>query len=226
MTRSPPVPVDYAVADTQGAIGYMFVKALRNEFGARGLERGRSSRGHPDAWSTATIPRSRSDQADRLVHGRGARQGARRRSSAGPWRGRRARLAARGALAAAASASWRRRSIEHCSRPGFVVDRLRRRRHPGRSRTPTATFAGVEAVIDKDLASACSRAHRRRPSAAPDRRRAGGARLRQARPALAGPHHRRARRDAHLADDQFDAGSMGPKIAAMVDFVDGGGRGG
>ncbi|MCB0943493.1 MAG: carbamate kinase, partial [Mycobacterium sp.] len=26
-----PVPVDYAVADTQGAIGYMFVKALHNE---------------------------------------------------------------------------------------------------------------------------------------------------------------------------------------------------
>jgi carbamate kinase len=34
-----PVPVDYAVADTQGAIGYMFVKALRNELHARGLAR-------------------------------------------------------------------------------------------------------------------------------------------------------------------------------------------
>ena len=34
-----PVPVDYAVADTQGAIGYMFVKALRNELHARGLSR-------------------------------------------------------------------------------------------------------------------------------------------------------------------------------------------
>lgn len=32
-----PVPVDYAVADTQGAIGYMFVKALRNELARRGL---------------------------------------------------------------------------------------------------------------------------------------------------------------------------------------------
>ena len=32
-----PVPVDYAVADTQGAIGYMFVKALRNELSRRGL---------------------------------------------------------------------------------------------------------------------------------------------------------------------------------------------
>ena len=31
------IPVDYAVADTQGAIGYMFVKALRNELNVRGL---------------------------------------------------------------------------------------------------------------------------------------------------------------------------------------------
>jgi carbamate kinase len=34
-----PVPVDYAVADTQGAIGYMFVKALANELTRRGLKR-------------------------------------------------------------------------------------------------------------------------------------------------------------------------------------------
>jgi carbamate kinase len=32
-----PVWMDYAVADTQGAIGYMFQKALRNEFKRRGL---------------------------------------------------------------------------------------------------------------------------------------------------------------------------------------------
>jgi carbamate kinase len=34
-----PVPMDYAGADTQGAIGYMFQKALRNEFRRRGIER-------------------------------------------------------------------------------------------------------------------------------------------------------------------------------------------
>ncbi|MCE2593961.1 carbamate kinase [Motilimonas cestriensis] len=32
-----PVPVDYAVGDTQGAIGYMFQKALSNELQRRGL---------------------------------------------------------------------------------------------------------------------------------------------------------------------------------------------
>ena len=34
-----PVPMDYAGADTQGAIGYMFQKALRNEFRIRGYAR-------------------------------------------------------------------------------------------------------------------------------------------------------------------------------------------
>jgi len=34
-----PVPMDYAGADTQGAIGYMFQKALRNEFRLRGIQR-------------------------------------------------------------------------------------------------------------------------------------------------------------------------------------------
>ncbi|KDR27705.1 MULTISPECIES: carbamate kinase [Caballeronia] len=34
-----PVPLDYAVGDTQGAIGYMFQKALTNELHRRGIER-------------------------------------------------------------------------------------------------------------------------------------------------------------------------------------------
>ena len=35
----PEVPIDYADADTQGAIGYMFQRALYNEFKRRGLAR-------------------------------------------------------------------------------------------------------------------------------------------------------------------------------------------
>lgn len=34
-----PVPLDYCGADTQGAIGYMLQKALRNEFKERGIEK-------------------------------------------------------------------------------------------------------------------------------------------------------------------------------------------
>src|SRR5215468_11896772 len=33
-----PVPMDYAGADLQGALGYMFVRAFRNEFRKRGLK--------------------------------------------------------------------------------------------------------------------------------------------------------------------------------------------
>ena len=35
----PPVPMDYAAADLQGAIGFMFQRALTNELSARGLNR-------------------------------------------------------------------------------------------------------------------------------------------------------------------------------------------
>lgn len=35
----PPVPMDYASADTQGAIGYMFQRALHNEFRLHGISR-------------------------------------------------------------------------------------------------------------------------------------------------------------------------------------------
>ena len=35
----PPVPMDYAAADLQGAIGYMFSRSLRNEFRRRGIAR-------------------------------------------------------------------------------------------------------------------------------------------------------------------------------------------
>ena len=35
----PPVPLDYAGADVQGAVGYMFQKALRNEFRRRNIEK-------------------------------------------------------------------------------------------------------------------------------------------------------------------------------------------
>src|SRR5262249_33233689 len=35
----PPVPMDYAGADIQGAVGYMFLKALRNAFRRRRIRR-------------------------------------------------------------------------------------------------------------------------------------------------------------------------------------------
>src|SRR5947207_4969444 len=45
----PPVPMDYAGADIQGALGYMFDRAFRNEFRRRGIDR------NPIAVVTQTI---------------------------------------------------------------------------------------------------------------------------------------------------------------------------
>ena len=39
MPEIPPVPMDYAGADIQGAVGYMFLKALHNEMHHRGMEK-------------------------------------------------------------------------------------------------------------------------------------------------------------------------------------------
>ena len=42
----PPVPMDYADADLQGGIGYMFLKALYNEFRKRRIDRKEIGRAH------------------------------------------------------------------------------------------------------------------------------------------------------------------------------------
>ncbi len=39
MNEVPPIPMDYATSNTQGSIGYMFQRALRNEFRRRGIAR-------------------------------------------------------------------------------------------------------------------------------------------------------------------------------------------
>ena len=72
-----PVPVDYAVADTQGAIGYMFVKALTNELHAPRTDASGRRRRHPVARRSRRSGFRAPDQADRLVpdRGQGARDG-------------------------------------------------------------------------------------------------------------------------------------------------------
>ena len=80
----PPVPMDYAGADIQGAVGYMFVKALAQRVPPpRHRPRARRA-GHADARRPRRPGVRQPDQADRLAHGRGARARARRSSSAGP----------------------------------------------------------------------------------------------------------------------------------------------
>ena len=51
-----PVPMDYAGADLQGAIGYMFVKAFRNEFRKRGIRREPELPEHEDIAAAPKSP--------------------------------------------------------------------------------------------------------------------------------------------------------------------------
>jgi carbamate kinase len=188
----PPVPMDYAGADIQGAVGYMFLKALRNAFKRRRIRREPAcvvtqtlvDRNDP-AFANPTKPiGSHMDEAR-------AKQLAKKyhwtvREDAGRgWR--------RVVPSPRPRAILETRAIKALAAEGYVVVAC------GGGGIPviedkTGDLRGVEAVIDKDLASSLL-----------------------ARMTLA-----EARR--HQADDQFDPGSMGPKIAALVDFVGGGGR--
>ena len=116
----PPVPMDYAGADIQGAVGYMFLKALRNAFGAAASGASRSCVVTQTVVDRDDPAFANPDQADRLAHGRGARQGARRRSRLDGARG--CRAAAGGAWCPRRSRrrSSRRRSSA-LARPGLVV---------------------------------------------------------------------------------------------------------
>ena len=57
----PPVPMDYTGADTQGAIGYIFQRAMYNKLRRRSI--GTPSPLSPKSRSTVTTPRSRIPQS-------------------------------------------------------------------------------------------------------------------------------------------------------------------
>ncbi len=97
------VPLDYCGADTQGAIGYMFQRALYNEFRARGHRQAGGDRRDPDAGRPERSGLPESEQADRLLHGRGHGQAAPGAGRLGGGRGCRARLAAGRPFAAPAA---------------------------------------------------------------------------------------------------------------------------
>ena len=217
-----PVPMDYAGADLQGAIGYMFVKAFRNEFRRRGIRR------EPVAVVTETLV----DANDPAF--------------ADPTKpiGSHMDEAAANTIAAAqhwtvkedAGRGWRRvvpspvprriidyRAIEHLARAGFVVIGC------GGGGIPViedadGTLTGVEAVIDKDLASSLLA-------------RSIGADLfvlatgvERVAIGFNTPGQRwldrltlgEARR--YYTENQFDKGSMGPKIEALIEFLAAGGK--
>jgi carbamate kinase len=218
----PPVPMDYAGADIQGAVGYMFLKALRNAFKRRGIAREPAcvvtqtlvDRNDP-AFSDPTKPigshmeEARAKQLAKKYHwtvredaGRG-------------WR--------RVVPSPKPQAILETAVIKNLAAQGFVVVAC------GGGGIPViedegGELRGVEAVIDKDLASSLLARSMEAdilvlPTGVekvaldfnkPTQRWLDRMTLAEAR--------------KHQADGQFDPGSMGPKIAALVDFVGGGGR--
>ncbi len=146
-----PVPMDYAGADLQGALGYMFVKAFRNEFRRRGIKR------EPVAMVTETLV-DRDDPAFRNpTKPIGSHMDEAKAKALAEQQG--------WTVAEDAGRGWRRvvasprpkrivdyQVIGHLAREGFLVIAC------GGGGIPVIEDAegdliGVEAVIDKDFAS-------------------------------------------------------------------------
>jgi carbamate kinase len=216
-----PVPMDYAGADLQGALGYMFVKALRNEFRRRGLRREAAAvvtqvlveRDDPGFRDPTKPIGSPMDEAT-----------ARKRAADLGWH-----------VKEDPGRGWRR--VVPSPRPKAIVD-LAVIRHLvdsnyvvvacGGGGIPVISdergeLRGIEAVIDKDTASSLLA------------RSLGADRLvvatGVARVALDfGKPTQRWLDRLTLAEakrlydgGQFDKGSMGPKIGAVIEFLEGGG---
>lgn len=217
----PPVPMDYAGADIQGAVGYMFVKALRNAFRQRDL------RHRAVALVTQTIV-DRNDPAfaDPTKPIGSHMEEARAKALAAKYNWTVREDAGRG---------WRR--VVASPKPQAIVETevirgLAQEGHVvvacGGGGIPViedekGDLQGVEAVIDKDFASSLlARSLGADALVLPTG-------VEQVALDFNKPTQRwlerltlaEARR--HLAEDQFDKGSMGPKVAALIEFVAGGG---
>jgi carbamate kinase len=218
----PPVPMDYADADLQGGIGYMFLKALHNEFRKQKTDR------KAVAIITQTLV-DRNDPAfadpSKPIGSHMDEQTAQRLARRQGW-----------IVKEDAGRGWRRvvpsplpktivelAAIKTLAHAGFVVIAC------GGGGIPVVeddggNLNGVEAVIDKDLASSLLA-------------RGIGADLllvstgvekvainfnKPTRQWLDRMTVAEAKK--HYADDQFDKGSMGPKIQAVIEFLEGGGQ--
>ena len=215
-----PVPMDYAGADLQGALGYMFVKALRNEFRRRGIKR----------EAVAVVTQVLVDGADPAFADPSKPIGspmdeatARKRVAELGWQ-----------VKKDPGRGWRR--VVPSPRPRAIVDLEVISHLVGAGYVVVAcgggipvvedaqrNIRGIEAVIDKDFASSLLA------------RELGADRLVVAtgveRVALDfGKPTQRWLDRLSLAEakqlydqDQFDKGSMGPKIRAVIEFLEGGG---
>jgi carbamate kinase len=215
----PPVPMDYAGADLQGALGYMFDRALRNEFRRRGMDH------RPVAVVTQTLV-DRNDPAfanpTKPIGSHMDEPTARRIAAQQGW-----------TIREDAGRGWRRvvpsplpkrivelDEIRFLARAGYLVIAC------GGGGIPVieddaGDLVGMEAVIDKDLASSLLArdlgANLFMVSTGVERVAIHFNTPRQQwldRITLA-----EARR--LYAENHFDPGSMGPKIRALIEFLEG-----
>lgn len=217
----PPVPMDYAGADTQGAIGWMFQRAMQNEMRRRGIDR------HAVAVVTQVLV-DRADPAfthpSKPIGSHMTEDFAKTHAAEHGWQVREE-----------GDRGWRR--VVASPRPQSIVDigaieTLIDANHIviacGGGGIPVyrdvaGDLQGLEAVIDKDLASSLL-AHELNAEflvittevekvavnfGKPDENWIDRMTVSEAR--------------AHQADGQFPEGSMGPKIDAIVEFIELGG---
>jgi len=221
----PTVPVQYAVGDTQGAIGFMFQNALGNALLRRGLrvptvtlvtqtlvDRSDPAFARPDkpigSFMSEEVARDLAAELGWSVMRDGDRGWRRAIASPQPVRVIEApiieRLAREGVL------------IIACGGGGIAVEEL-----------ADGELRGVEAVIDKDRASALLAVQMKAdllmiPTGVPR------VAIRFGQPdQLWLDRISVAQAQAYAAEGHFGAGSMGPKIEALLKFVAGrpGGRG-
>ena len=216
------VPLDSCGADTQGAIGYMFQKALRNEFKKRGLKKEAATvvtqvlvdKSDPAFQNPSKPIGSFMDEADARV--KMEKEGWAMVEDAGRgWR--------RVVASPQPKQIVERATIETLIQSGFTVIAV------GGGGIPVVEneegeLAGVEAVIDKDYASALLansiQADLFVISTAvekvalnynkPDQKWLDRLTLAEAR--------------QYLAEGHFAKGSMGPKIQAIIWFLERGGK--
>jgi carbamate kinase len=218
----PPVPMDYAAADLQGAIGYMFQRALGNEFRRRGSERRAATvvtqvlvDPADPAFADPTKPiGSYMDQATAAA--RAQELGWIVKEDAG--RGFR-----RVVPSPLPKSIVEIQEIDHLVKAGYVVIACGGGGIPVYQNTE-GDLEGVEAVIDKDLASAMLA----RELDADLLLISTG--VPQVAIAFGRPEQRwldritRAEAEAWLAAGEFAEGSMAPKIRAIIGYLDRRGR--
>jgi carbamate kinase len=217
-----PVPLDYCGADTQGAIGYMFTMALHNEFRERGISKEAATvvtqvlvDSNDPAFQTPSKPiGSFMDEAS-----------ARDRAEQDGWQ-----------VVEDAGRGWRRvvpsplpkrimqaNAIQSLVADGFVVVAV------GGGGIPVVAdkegnLQGVEAVIDKDFASSLLASQLKADlflvSTAVEK-----VALNFNRPDQQWLDHltlEDARR--YMEEGHFAKGSMGPKVAAVLEYLEAGGK--